>query len=329
MSLRLAMIGVWHSHAPGKAQCLRDLPDLDLAGIYEPDPEVISERRAREQFAGATWVGAPDDLLADNSVAGIIIDDRVTSNLHWCRLALEAGKHVLLEKPAGTDLQEFRRLSDLARRDKLVLQMGYQFRYTRAFECLRAIVKDGLIGEVFFFRGRIGKSISAYEHLREEQREYPGGMFFELACHLLDTAVDLLGAPARVTSFLRTDGGDDPEFTDNAAAVLEYGRAMAVIETAAMESDGHQTRRLEVYGNHGTVILTPIHPCPILRVSLDRDQPPYRRGWQDVEVGERTLFEQDLREFAACIGGKQPEYDSDHDLAVQETLLRICRPAHD
>ena len=326
MSLRLGMIGVWHSHAPGKAQCLRDLPDLDLAGIHEPDPDIISQRQAQEQFAGAIWVGAPDDLLADESVAGVIIDDRVAHNLGWCRRALEAGKHVLLEKPAGTDLAEFRRLSDLARRNGLVLQMGYQFRYTPAFERLRAIVKQGLVGDVFFFRGRIGKGASNYDRMRQEQRQFPGGMFFELGCHVLDTAVDLLGTPERVSSFLRTDGGDDPEFVDNAAAVLEYGRAMAIVETAAMEDDGHRTRRIEVYGARGTAILTPIHPCPILRVSLDRDEPPYRQGWQDVEVGERALFEQDLREFAACIGGKQPEYSPEHDVAVQETLLRICRP---
>ena len=202
--------------------------------------------------------------------------------------------------------------------------MGYQFRYTPAVERLRALVREGLLGDLFFFRARIGTSQSGYEQNRPELRRYPGGIFFELGCHVLDVAVDLLGSPERASPFLRTDFGDDPEFVDSALAVLEYARAMAVVESAAMEVDGFGARRIEVYGTGGTAILAPIYPCRSLRLSLDRDAPPYRQGWQDVEVEERPLFLQDLREFVACIHGKAPEYSLDHDLAVQETLLRIC-----
>ena len=60
---------------------------------------------------------------------------------------------------------------------------------------------------------------------------------FILACHLTDIIVALLGRPTRVTPFSRHDGHDVPWYRNNTAAVLEYPRALAILESTALEVD--------------------------------------------------------------------------------------------
>src|SRR4051794_9208334 len=103
-------------------------PEFELAGVAEGNPEVRERCRGAESFAAARWV-SEEELLDDRSVAAVAVEGRVQDSLGLARRALEAGKHLHLDKPAGASLAEFRAVLDLARRRNLLLQMGYQFRY--------------------------------------------------------------------------------------------------------------------------------------------------------------------------------------------------------
>ena len=80
---------------------------------------------------------------------------------------------------------------------------------------------------------------------------------FELGCHLIDRAVDLLGAPRKVTGILRHDSSYADKLADNTLAILEYDRAVAEIHVAAMQPHGDQYRTFEIFGANGAVTLRP------------------------------------------------------------------------
>lgn len=77
-------------------------------------------------------------------------------------------------------------------------------------------------------------------------------------------------------------------------------------------------------GSNGTIAMQPLEP-PQLRLCLKEPRGGFSAGWQSVEVGWTPRYVHDLADLAACVRGERPfAYTPEHDLAVQEALLRAC-----
>ena len=114
-------------------------------------------------------------------------------------------------------------------------------------------------------------------------------MMFDLGCHLIDALVGLLGRPRAITPFIRHDSSFEDTLADNTAAVFEFERAIAVLESSAMEVGASQRRQFVVCGTRGTAIVQPIElprcdsaccsPSPAtarMAVRPGRERPPLR-----------------------------------------------------
>jgi predicted dehydrogenase len=138
--LKLGMLGMWHSHADGLVAQIAAHPDeFSLVGCYDSNPAVVSERRKQwgPKIPDLRVYDTPEKLLAA-PLDGVVVEGRVGGNLKLARLALERGYPVLLEKPAGTDLDDYKRLIDLTERKRLHIQMFYLFRsMTAVVEMIR------------------------------------------------------------------------------------------------------------------------------------------------------------------------------------------------
>ena len=320
MRVKLAQYGIAHAHASGKADAVKRNPDVDFCGVFEPDPRIREELGKATVYKDVRWFKSKEEMLDDDSIAGIAVEGQVCDNLKFAREAIEHGKHVWLDKPAGNNLEEFRRILEIAQEKKLLVQLGYMFRYNSGFQFMFDRFRDGSLGDIFFVRGRMSTSIPL-EH-RPQLGRYRGGILFELLCHLIDIVVFLLGRPDKVTSFLRNDLGVTPEFSDNTAAVFEYSKAMAILESSAMEVAPFPIRRFEVHGTRWSIILEPLEP-PSVRLCLSEDRGGYTKGWQKVDVEERPRYDGELAAFVADIKGeKSPDRSLHHEFIVQETLLR-------
>ena len=317
MKLGLAFLGVGHAHAKGKLQAVLDNPDVELVGAFEPEPDIKEQRRGQEQFDNVQWFNGPNELLGREEVCGVIVDGLVRQNVPLAEAALKAGKHILLEKPAGQTLAEFEGLRTLTKERDLIIQLGYQFRYIPGFACLRRLAKEGVLGDVFCCRARIGKDKASYASLEPELRQYAGGTLFELGCHPMDFIIGLMGEPTSAKGICRTDYGEDTPLADNTVAVLEFAGGIGIVESAMMEVAAFAHRRVEVYGTEGTAVLQPFDSTTVELTTTD--------GKQTIDAGSWPMFTGDIQEFVACIRGEnEPEYSSDHDWHVQKALLETC-----
>ena len=326
MKVRLAQYGISHDHASGKARVLKESNQVDFAGVFEPSSEVREALGANPVYDEVHWFESKAEILEDESIVGIAAQGRVSQNLTFAREVLELGKHVWLDKPAGDDLNEFRAGLDIACSKGLLLQLGYMFRYNAGFQFILDWANTGKLGDIFSVRARIssGGTTAANWKRWDSRGEHDGGIMFILACHLTDIIVALLGRPERVTPFSRHEGEQFPWFRDNTAAVLEYAKAMAILESTCLEVSSGQSRRLEVYGTRGSAILEPLEP-PALRLCLDENRDGYMKGWQTVPVENRPRYVESLRAFVADIlGEKTPDRSLDHEFVVQETVLRVA-----
>jgi predicted dehydrogenase len=318
---------MWHSHAEGIVRRAAEHPDeFRLAGFWEPDREVAADRteRWRKLIPDLRMFESAEALLHE-PLDGAVVEGRVHQNLERARLALEAGLPVMLEKPAGTDLEAHRRLIDLARRKHLHVQMIYLFRYMSATLDLLRRARGGELGTVYEFRARLPKDLRDYDRFVEELRLYRGGIFFEMAGHVIDIMVRILGPPRKVTPFLGHHHPEKPgPFVDNGLAVFEFERAWGIIEVPILEVVG-ASRRIEAYGTKGACVIPHLGSGhlpnkDIQPVEVAREGVP---GWERIDLPAATLQIADLREFAAVAARKkEPEYSMEHDLAVQEALLR-------
>jgi predicted dehydrogenase len=321
------MLGMWHTHADGIVRQAAEHPkEFTLVGFYDADPKVVAERRQRwgPKVEGFRVFDSPEQLLKEQ-LDGVVVEGRVHDNLKLARLALESGRPVMLEKPAGDNLDEHRRLIELARRKHLHVQMIYLFRYMSAVQEMLQRARKGELGRVYEFRARLPKALGEYQRFVEELKPYKGGMFFEMAGHVIDLMVAVLGKPRQVTPFLGHHHTEPPKsYVDNGVAVFGFEHAWGIIEVPAIEVAPH-SRRIEVYGTEGACVIPHLGSGHLANKNIQPVE-VYKAGqrdWQRLDLPAQTLQIKDLREFAACAAGKKdPEFSMDHDLTVQEALLK-------
>ena len=323
--LKFAYLGAWHSHASMHTRESIERPEeFQPIGFYDPDPEVVARREQEwsQSFPDLTIFPSVEAVL-DSDAQAVIIEGHVYQNLDYAEQALEAGKHVLLEKPAGVNIEQLKRIHELSERKGLFLQMAYMWRYNPAIHEMLRLAKSGAFGDIFYYRGHIPKPISWHPQLAQEFKVYHGGIYFEMAGHLIDLMVILMGEPKGVQPALGRHYDSRSE-VDNAVVVHEFEGGFGTIDTAGMHIESGKTRRIEVYGTKGTAIHTPIG-SDNLSLSLETAVEDYAAGLQDVTITRPSSSSSLLRELAVCIRGeKQPDYILAHDMAVQRTLFAGC-----
>ncbi|MBM3728900.1 MAG: Gfo/Idh/MocA family oxidoreductase [Acidobacteria bacterium] len=317
--IRAAVYGVGHAHAMGKVQALRALPEFELVGVCEPDSRVPRTHKALE---GVQWLSEREVL--DSSIEFIAVESRVQENLLYARRAIDAGKFVHIDKAPGDDLSKFRDLLAEASRKKLVVQMGYQWRYQPAMQAAIEAARKGWLGRVQHFRAVIDKPMPADSRI--ELAAFRGGMMFELGCHLIDRATALLGKPKSVIGRLWHHGAFNDTLADNTIGILEYEYAIAEIFVGATNPFGGEYRTIEITGTNGLMSVRPFGPYKMVSHLKDAVGPyPAGRKEHTFPPDTHPSFSPDMIEMAKVIReGAKPSYSAEHDLMTQEVLLRVC-----
>jgi predicted dehydrogenase len=146
-SIGLAVIGAGY-WGPNLVRTAIATPALQLEWLCDLD-----EKRAQAVLGRYTTVKATesyDRVLADPAVAAVAIATPVATHFDLVRAALEAGKHVLVEKPLTSSVAEGAKLAALAERSGLVLMCDHTYCYTPAVRRIREFIRAGEIGEVQF-----------------------------------------------------------------------------------------------------------------------------------------------------------------------------------
>ena len=328
-AVRLGVLGAQHGHVPGKLRWLRDLDAIDLAGVYEPNESV---RAANEQQPNATGVPYVEDIqtiLEDTSVQGVVIGGAERQNPSYARRALQAGKHVLMEKACGWTHAHVDELTELAEQRALLFQMGFNNRLMPHFRRVFDMVAAGEFGEVFRVRAHMCGAYNPKSDTYVDGGAYfKGGIFYNLGCHALDLTMAVLGVPDHVHPFLRTERFRESGYVDNATVVLEYPSAIATIEVSHLETEQRRPRSFEVYGSDAQAIVSPWGTVGDRSAAVaihTGGVEAGEAGWHVHGSGLHVPFLDDIKEFVGCIRGEQePRFNYDHDRAVHHTLMNIC-----
>ena len=325
--LKFLQIGTGHGHA-NKIGVYEASDDWEVVGIVEEDPELRALAQASETFRDFPFLSLEEGLNTKwLSVVGI--ETKVQDLLRYAQIALDAGFHLHLDKPAGASYPAYERLMKQADASDRIVQMGYMYRFTPAVELLHRILEEGWLGEVFETHAVMSKVMP--EAAREEVDDFVGGTMFELGCHIIDLTMGVLGEPDQVTPYpRRVIERDEDSLIDNMLAVFEYPKATASVRSSALEVDGFARRHFTVCGTEGTLHIQPLDR-PTVRLSLSQERTfagggeTLAKGRSEIVYGPYPRYIGDAADLAATIRGeKENAFPSSYDLAVQRAVLEAA-----
>lgn len=213
-------------------------------------------RKERAQSLAATVDGAEATsdwrrAITRNDVDIVVVATTNESLAEVTLAAVEAGKHVLVEKPGARKSEELPPIIQAAKRRGVSVRVGFNHRYHPALARALAMVKEGAVGALMFLRGRYGHGgrIGYDREWRADPERSGGGELIDQGIHLIDLARCFLGEFPHVTGFAKTYYWDMP-VDDNAFMLLrtEQDRA-AFLHVSSTE--WKNLFSLEVYGKAG------------------------------------------------------------------------------
>jgi predicted dehydrogenase len=145
--VRIAVVGLGY-WGPNIVRNLYELPEADLVAVCDLAPERLA--RIARRYPDLRQTTAYEDLLEDPAIEAVVIATSLGTHFDLARCALEAGKHVLVEKPMAGSVEEAEALVGLARAHGLTLMPGHTFVYSPPVNAVRDLITMGALGEIYF-----------------------------------------------------------------------------------------------------------------------------------------------------------------------------------
>ncbi len=318
--IRYGQIGTGHAHA-NKIRVYRESDEYEVVGVVESNPELRQKAEQSSLYRDLPWM-TQEELLNTPDLKVVGVETEVRDLLDVAETCVDAGMHIHLDKPAGESLPQFKRILDTAASKHLTVQMGYMYRYNPAVVLLREYLAKGWLGEPFELHTVMSKVVPDDD--RRQLAAYPGGIMFELGCHIMDLTIGVLGRPESVTPFAQHAASIDDGLRDNMLAILRYPRAIASVKTSAMEVNGFARRHFVVCGSEGTFHFEPLDN-PSARVALSKGRGDSGGGFREITFPKYTRYVADAADLAKIVRDeKETDFSYEHDYLVQETLLKAC-----
>ena len=244
--VRVGLIGYGYSGRTFHAPLITAVSGLTLCAVASSDP-----KKVHADLPEMTVVADPLALATADGIDLIVIASPNASHAQLARTALNAGKHVVVDKPFTLDLVEARDLIALSKSRGLTLSVFHNRRWDSDFLTVRHAIAHGLAGTVSHFESHFDRF---RPQVRDRWREAPGpgsGIWFDLGPHLIDQTLQLFGLPDRVQANLaRQRKGSLAD--DWAHVVLDYGERRAVLHAGMLVAGG--TNRFIVHGEAGSLV---------------------------------------------------------------------------
>ena len=212
--LGFGAIGAQHATA------LRETPGLALAAVCDTDPRRAETALHADPHARLHSHG--HDLLRDPDVEVVVISTPPDSHGRWAMAALEAGRHVVVEKPMALTTRECDSLLERAQQMDRVISVYQNRRFDPDYVAIKRQVEDGRIGEVFHVEAFVG----GYGHpcnFWHSDAAVSGGALFDWGSHVIDQVLDLVpGDVEYVTGLNHKRVWHDVTNADHARMTLSF-----------------------------------------------------------------------------------------------------------
>ena len=246
MSLNVALVGYGYVGKTFHAPLIAATPGLVLHSVVSSKPDAVladhPTAKVRADLAAA---------LADPEIDLVVIATPNDLHAPQAHQALEAGKHVVVDKPFTLTVQEAEAVIAHARSANRLLSVFHNRRWDADFLTLQRLIGEGTLG-------RIRQFTSHYDRFRPtvrdrwRERDVPGaGTWYDLAPHLIDQALVLFGQPDKITADIQKQR-DSAKAPDYFHAVLSYPEVRVILHSSCLVADSRF--RFAAHGSKGSLV---------------------------------------------------------------------------
>lgn len=268
---------------------LNKCPDINYSGVASRTPE--KGKPFQETYGGCIY-SSYDALLADESIGAVYVPLPPALHFEWGKKVLNAGKHLLMEKPFTTSIQETEQLLNLAEEKGLAVHENYMFLYHSQLAKVKEMIADGSLGEIRLYRMSFGFPMRGQGDFRYN-KELGGGALLDCGGYPIRLALELLGDTAKVVhSKLVQPEGFEVDLYGSAVMENDAGEVAQI----SFGMDNAYQCQLEVWGSKATLIAPRIFtagdgvkPTLILRTSSDENK---------IELEADDQFLHSIQQFA-------------------------------
>jgi scyllo-inositol 2-dehydrogenase (NADP+) len=259
-ALRVGLVGYGYVGANFHAPIIGAVPGLRLTKISSSRPDIV-----RAALPDVEVTATPSALFADPDIDLVVITSPNDSHAPLAQQALEADKHVVVEKPFVIRSLDGQALAELARQRDRVLSVFHNRRWDGDFLTVKKLISDGTLGEIVTFESHFDRFRPQVRDRWRESAAAGGGLLFDLGPHLIDQTIQLFGMPDTVYADLQRqrDGG---RAVDYVHLVLGYGRMRAILHAASLVRV--PSPRFVVQGKNASFV----------KYGLDTQEPALLRG---------------------------------------------------
>jgi predicted dehydrogenase len=301
------------------APALRELDNCELVAVSRADA-ARAEEFAREFGAKrrhADW----RRLIEDTEVEAVYVATPVHLHAEQSIAALDAGKHVLCEKPMALGVAECERMNAAARANNVRLGVAYYRRFYPAVGRVREILNSGEIGTPVLAQ------MNAFERFEPgpdnprrwllEKGRSGGGPMFDFGCHRVEVLLDLFGRASEVRG-LTGNAVFEREVEDTACALFKFeGGAQAVLSVTHAAREPQDT--LEIFASEGSIRVGVLNEGRLRIRTAGGER-------EEVHAPHANLHQPLIDDFArAVVEGRPPGVDGAAGQAVSEVLELIYR----
>jgi len=303
-----------------------DINNKLLAGAAEsPDVEVVAvgsrELARAEEFARRHGIprafGSYDALLADPAVEAVYIPLPNTMHCEWSILAVEAGKHVLCEKPMSRHTGDVEKAFDAAERERRFLTEAFMYRHHPQTARLVELVRGGAIGELRLVRSAFSYTLFDADNIRL-RTDVEGGALMDVGCYCVSGSRLLAGEPESVfgRSYIGPTGTDwvftgSMRFANGVLGSFDCGTTLA------------DRDELEAIGTEGSLFLDDPWHCNEPVIELRRED-----GVERIDAEPGNPYRLELENMGTAIrGGAAPLLGREDAVAQARVIEALFRSA--
>ncbi|MEP7382646.1 MAG: oxidoreductase [Gemmatimonadota bacterium] len=279
--LNVALVGFGYVGRTFHAPLISAVDGLALHTIVSSRPEDV-----HTDWPDTRVVAELSTALADPAIDLVVLATPNELHAPQAHEALEAGKHVVIDKPFTVTVAEAEQVTAHAERAGRLLSVFHNRRWDSDFLTLRALIAEGALGEIVSFESHFDRFRPEIRN-RWRERAGPGsGLWIDLGPHLLDQALQLFGPPIgiRLDTAIQREGAETDDFFH---AVLRYDNWRAILHASAL-APAHDLR-YAVHGRRGSFMKNGLDAQ---EQALKAGRTPGDAGWgADPRPGTLTLVD--------------------------------------
>jgi Predicted dehydrogenases and related proteins len=251
-SIRVGLIGYGYASKTFHAPLISGTPGMELAVVSSSDADKV-----KADWPNVAVVSEPKHIFADPTIDLVVIPTPNDTHFPLAKAALEAGKHVVVDKPFTVTLSQARELDALAKSQGKLLSVFHNRRWDSDFLTVKSLINEGRLGEVAYFESHFDRY---RPQVRNRWRELGGpgsGIWYDLGPHLLDQVVSLFGLPVSMSVDL-AQLRPGAQATDYFHAVLVYPQRRVVLHGTLLAAA--ETARYIVHGSRASYVKYGLDP---------------------------------------------------------------------